>query len=323
VVTPFALLARWSMPLAKAAWGAVGILALAWSTWTAGRRWGWRPAWAGLAVVIFPVHNNFHHLNVETIILALLVAAAADLSDGRQGRAGTWVGLAAALKVFPGLVLPYFAWRRQWKALAVGIAVAAAVTLLALVPYGPRGMIEALQNWIAVAAHGQNYQGGAVAALHMQKLGRLGYAIGGAPASILMLHAIAVGLVIAIVARRPATDDPPLEVGSVVLLGVLLTPVAWLHTFSLGYLAWVAAVAYPPPFAGRARTAWLVTLWTAGVYASTALSALALPGALRLLTFHNDTIGALAGLGLLLVQRRARLRSSVALPSPAGSPQPA
>ena len=108
LVTPFALLARISMPLAKAAWGGAGILALAWSVWTAGRRWGWRPAWAALAVVIFPVHNNFHHLNIETILLALLVAAAADLSDGRHGRAGTWVGLATALKVFPGLVLPYF-----------------------------------------------------------------------------------------------------------------------------------------------------------------------------------------------------------------------
>jgi glycosyl transferase family 87 len=323
VVAPFALLARWSLPLAKAAWGAVGILALAWSTWVAGRRWGWRPAFAALAVVIFPVHNNFHHLNVETMLLALLVAAAADLSDGREGRAGTWVGLATALKVFPGLVLPYFAWRRQWKALAIGVLVAAAATLLALLPYGPRGMLEALQNWIAVAGHSQNYQGGAVAALHMQKLGRLGYAIGGAPASILALHVLAVGLVVAIVARRPPADDAPLEIGSVVLLAVLLTPVAWLHTFSLGYLAWVAAAAYPPPFAGRARTAWLATLWVAGVYASTALSALPLPDSLRWLTFHDDTIGAFVGLSLLLVQRRARIRRPAAASSPAGSPHPA
>jgi hypothetical protein len=156
----------------------------------------------------------------------------------------------------------------------------------------------------------------------MQKLGRLGRAIGGEPASILALHALAVGLVVAIVARRPPTDDPPLEVGAVVLLGVLLTPVAWLHTFTLGYLAWVAAVALPPPFTGRARTAWLAALWIAGVYASTALSALPLPDALRFLTFHNDTIGALVGLALLLVQRTARVRLAVPVPLAPGSPQP-
>jgi alpha-1,2-mannosyltransferase len=316
LVTPFALLARFSMPLAKAAWGGVGILALAWSVWTAGRRWGWRPAWAALAVVIFPVHNNFHHLNIETILLALLVAAAADLSDGRQGRAGTWVGLATALKVFPGLVLPYFAWRRQWKALGVGIAVLAGVTLLALVPYGPRGMVEALQNWVTLALHGQNYQGGTVAAFHMQKLGRLGYAIGGAPASIYALQVLAVGLVLAILVRRPPNDDAPLEVGSVVLLAVLLTPVAWLHTFTLGYLAWVAVVAYAP----ADSRAWRAGLWIAGIYASTALSALALPPALGFVTFFNDTLGALVALGLLLmlrVRRTARTASTLTSPVPA------
>lgn len=318
LVTPFALLARFSMPLAKAAWGGVGMLALAWSVWTAGRRWGWRPAWAALAVVIFPVHNNFHHLNIETILLALLVAAAADLSDGREGRAGTWVGLATALKVFPGLVLPYFAWRRQWKALGVGIAVLAGVTLLALVPYGPRGMVDALQNWITLALHGQNYQGGQIAAFHMQKLGRLGYAIGGAPASIFALQALAVGLVLAILSRRPPSDDAPLEIGSVLLLAVLLTPVAWLHTFTLGYLAWVAVVASAP----ADSRAWRVTLWIAGVYASTALSALPLfrEGALSFVTFFNDTLGALVALGLLLL---VRVRRSARTASPLTSPVPA
>lgn len=321
-VTPFALLGRLSMPLAKAAWGILGMLALAWSVHAVGRRWGWRPALAGLAVMIFPVHNNFHHLNIETILLALLVAAAVDLSDGRQSRAGAWVGLAAALKVFPGLVLPYFAWRRQWKALAVGSVVAVAATLLALAPYGPGGMLQALHNWATMASSGESFQGGSIAGLYMQKLGRLGHAIGGAPASILTLHVLAVGLVVAIIARRPPADDPPLEVGAVVLLGVLLTPVAWLHTFTLGYLAWAAAVAYPPPFTGRARTVWLAALWIAGVYASTALSALPLPGPLQFLTFHNDTIGALVGLALLLVQRIARVRLAVPVPLAPGSPQP-
>lgn len=315
VVAPFAALAGWSMAAAKAAWGALGMAALAWSVYASGQRWGWRAASLAFAVVVLPIHNNFHHLNIETLLLALLVATAADLAAGRTARAGAWAGLATALKVFPGLVLVYFALRRQWKALGVGVAVAAGATLLGLVPYGPRGMMEAIGNWVALAVHGHSYGGGSIAGFHMQKLGRLGYALGGAPISIVGLHLLAVGLVAATLARRPPMDDSPLEVGSVALLAVLLTPVAWLHTFTLGYLAWVAAFAHPPAPAGRARTAWRVTLAVVAIHASTAASLVPLPHALRLFTFYNDTIGALLALGLLLWQRRVRIRLA-ATPEP-------
>ena len=309
VVAPFAALAGWSLALAKAAWGALGMAALAWSVYASGRRWGWRPAALACAVVVLPIHNNFHHLNIETLLLALLVATAADLAEGRPARAGVWAGLATALKVFPGLLLPYFALRRQWKALGVSSAVAAGATVVGLLPYGPHGVLEAIGNWVTLATHGQSYGGGSIAGFHMQKLGRLGYALGGAPWSIVALHLLAVGLVLAILARRPAppADDAPLEVGGVALLAVLLTPIAWLHTFTLGYLAWVAAIAYAPAFTGRARTAWRVLVWVVAIHASTAASLVRLPAALGFFTFFNDTIGALLVLGLLLWQRRARI----------------
>ena len=322
IVVPFAALADASLVLAKAAWGVLGMVLLAWSVYESGRRWGWRPALVALAVVLFPVHNNFHHLNFETLLLALLVAAAADLADGRQARAGMWVGLATALKVFPGLLLPYFAWRRQWKALGVATAVGAGVTVLALLPYGPGGAIDALENFVSLTIHGQNFQGGTIVGLHMQKLGRVGYAIGGAPASIVLLHLLATSLVLATLARRPAppADDPPLEVGIVILLAVLVTPIAWLHTFTLGYLAWVAAVAYPPPLTGGARTAWRTCLWIIAIHASTAASSLPLPAVLRFFITHNDSVGALLVLGLLLWQRTARTRTPLIALQP-GSPQ--
>lgn len=319
VVLPVALLADWSLALAKACWGALGMVALAWSVYETGRRWGWRPAIGALGVVLFPVHNNFHHLNIETLLLALLVATAGDLADGRPVRAGVWAGLATALKLFPGLLLPYFALRRQWKALGAGIAVGAAATVLPLLSYGPRGALEALRNWLSLTIHGQNFQGGSVTGLHMQKLGRLAYAMGGVPVSTIALHLLAIGLVAATLARRPAEDDAPLEVGSVTLLAVLLAPIAWLHTFTLGYLAWVAVIAFAPTDSRGRRAA----LWIAGIYASTALSALALPHVLRFLTFFNDTLGALLALGVLLVLRRAQARATPATALTSGSPQPA
>jgi alpha-1,2-mannosyltransferase len=320
VVLPFAWLSGLSVPLAKACWGALGIVALAWAVQRSGRRWGWRPAVIALAVVAFPVHNNFHHLNFETLLLALLVAAADDLAGGRPTRAGVWVGLATALKIFPGLLLPYFALRRQWKALAAGVGTAAAASVLPLLRYGPAGAVEGLRNFALLTLHGQNFQGGTVIGLHMQKLGRLGLALGGAPASIVLLHLLALGLLAAILAARPEKDDAPLEVGSVVLVAVLVTPIAWLHTFTLGYLAWVAAFAYVPAEGVGARRAWRWCLIAGAIYASTALTALHLPGALQLVTFHDDTIGALVALSLLAWLRIARVRQ--AAPSNARSPQP-
>jgi len=317
IMLPIAALADWSLALAKACWGVLGMVALAWSVFETGRRWGWRPALAALGVVLFPVHNNFHHLNLETMLLALLVATAGDLADGRPARAGVWVGLATALKIFPGLLLPYFALRRQWRALGSSLAVLASSTVLALLPYGPRGALQALGNWLGLMVHGENFQGGTITGLHMQKLGRLAFAWGAVPYSTIALHLVAVGLVAATLARRPPVDDPPLEVGSVALLSVLLAPIAWLHTFTLGYLAWVAVVAYAPADT-RARRAWL---WVAAIYASTALAALPLPRALGFLTFFDDTLGALLALALLLACRRARRRASAPLTS--GSPLPA
>jgi hypothetical protein len=320
IVVPFAWVADFSLPLAKACWGALGIAALAWAVHRSGTRWGWRPAVLALAVVLFPVHNNFHHLNLETLLVALLVAAADDLAGGRPRRAGVWIGLATALKIFPGLLLLYLALRRQWRALGAALATGAAVSVLPLLRYGFGGAVAGIRNFTLLTLHGQNFQGGTVVGLHMQKLGRLGYALGGAPASIVALHLLALGLLVAILVARPIEDDPPLEVGSVTLVAVLVTPIAWLHTFTLGYLAWVAAFAYVPPVGERARRTWRVCLIAGAIYASTALTALHLPDALGFVTFYDDTIGALVALALLAWLRIARARQ--AAPTLAGSPQP-
>ena len=116
-LVPFALVARWSLALAKAGWAALNVVSLGWTVARA-RAWttGWTPVVLALAAVGKPLQSNYEHLNLTPILLALVVAGAADLEARQDGRAGWWIGLATAIKGFPALLLLYFAYRGRWRA---------------------------------------------------------------------------------------------------------------------------------------------------------------------------------------------------------------
>lgn len=91
----------------------------------------WPPLWWVL---------DISQLELLILFLALLAWRAAD--TGHDGRAGLWLGLAAALKFYPGLlVLPYLA-RRRWRVpLAAGLVFALS-QLGSLVAVGPAGFLR-------------------------------------------------------------------------------------------------------------------------------------------------------------------------------------
>src|SRR5207245_6386523 len=113
---------------------------------------------------------------IPTVLLPLIVAAALALQQGQGGRAGAALGAATAVKAFPALLLAYLAYRRRWRALLVGTAVAGVLTVSAMLPYGPVGAVAAVRDWLVSSG-----QGTGVAGLHLPKLARLGYALGGPP----------------------------------------------------------------------------------------------------------------------------------------------
>jgi alpha-1,2-mannosyltransferase len=79
------------------------------------------PAWAQAAVVLLslrPVMSDLQHGNINLFILFLVAGALAAYVRGRDFLAGVVLGLAVACKVTPALFLPYFLWKRAWKALA-------------------------------------------------------------------------------------------------------------------------------------------------------------------------------------------------------------
>lgn len=95
------------------------------------------PFWfaAGLAVPLtFAVESIRETINFGQINMLLVLLVLADLlfAVPRRSRwAGVGVGLATALKLFPGIFIIYLAASRRWRAALVAGATAAAATLLA------------------------------------------------------------------------------------------------------------------------------------------------------------------------------------------------
>ena len=125
-LTPFAVVARLDLQLSKALWAVLSLACLLWSVCRVPSERRWAVGWA-LAAVAVPLHRNFEDLNINCVLLALTLAAVAALDRRREQRAAGWIGVATALKAFPGLLLGYFASRRRWRTVALGAALARAL----------------------------------------------------------------------------------------------------------------------------------------------------------------------------------------------------
>lgn len=317
-IAPLGLVAMISLTLAKAIWAAAGVLCVGWSLWTAGERWGWGATWLALAAVSVPLYNNFQHQNIEAMLLALLVGIAASLEDRRDTRAGILIGLAVALKAFPALLLIWAACRRRWRVFGTGAAVAAGVTYVAGLRYGPIGAFGQLWGWVELSLHAPSFPGAMGSVLPMQKLARLVYALGGGVPAMGVAEVALVAAVVVIVVRRRRENDQPLETGVVTLSSILLAPIAWLHYFTLALPLWVAAIAHRPPLQGWAKRAWAGGLGVAGLLTSGMLGHFTYPRALSFIPAYNDTVGSLLLIALLLAQHTALRPAGANVPAPTG-----
>jgi alpha-1,2-mannosyltransferase len=88
----------------------------------------------------------------QTILMGILVGAIYAVWKGREKFGAIGFGLAIALKVTPGLFLPFFMWKRQWR-LALYTAVATACWIvLPIVWMGPASWWAHQKTWTQVAA---------------------------------------------------------------------------------------------------------------------------------------------------------------------------
>ena len=82
------------------------------------------PLWGkvlGVLLCLRPIEGDLVHGNVNLFILFLVVAGLVAFCSKRDWLAGMALGLAIACKITPALFVPYFLWKRAWKALAATI----------------------------------------------------------------------------------------------------------------------------------------------------------------------------------------------------------
>lgn len=300
-LSPYALLGRVAIRLAQAAWTVTSAVLLAWAMAACAARWGWRAVLLATLAVAKPLQANFERLNLGAVLLALIVAAAIDLEDGRDRRAAIWIGLASALKMFPALLIPYLALRRRWSAAGLAAALAVGCTVLPMLRYGPAGALSTVHDWLALSRASPEAQG-----FRAQMLGGMVVGVGGSLAAAVAVDVALTALVLAALTRR--APDAPSEVGLVTQLAVLLSPIGWFHYEILALPAWVGALAHPGPPWSRW---WWPILLLAGVFLSGVLSFDHIyPEALLVVKRFNYVWGA------LLLMLALSLRRFAAAPPP-------
>ena len=150
-------------PDATLAWNAASLCALAVSLWLVGRHLGIPfPPWAvfpltTLTLLCIPLREHLIHGQLSLILLVLLIGAWALNRSGHPCWAGALVGLATAIKLFPGFVLLYFLVRREWKAFAAGVACLVALTQFTLLVVGPQAFVMYVTDVLPLLSQSRSY----------------------------------------------------------------------------------------------------------------------------------------------------------------------
>ncbi len=114
--------------------------------------------WPGLAVAACAVLlcgqyvlRDFDDGGPHLIYLAMILGAMQAVRRGRDGWAAVGFGLAIALKMTPGLFLPFFVWKRRWRLAAYTTVATAAWIALPAVWMGPGSWWEHQDQWNRLA----------------------------------------------------------------------------------------------------------------------------------------------------------------------------
>jgi len=110
------------------------------------------PTWAKALTVLMslrPIMSDLTHGNVNLFILFLVICALSAFRARWDVSAGTILALAIACKVTPALFIPYFAWKRAWRALAgIGIGFGLFFFAIPAAVLGWDANLNLLTSWV-------------------------------------------------------------------------------------------------------------------------------------------------------------------------------
>lgn len=235
VMAPFAWVATINVDAARALWAIVNLVA----GWIGLRAWsralgvapGSVAVSAAAAAVAFPLYREIQSQNITLLLFACtgLSAAASRVGDGV--RTGAWIGVATAVKLFPGLAIVYLAARGRWRAAVSAAVVTVAVSLLPVARYGVGGYIELWRAWIFTRTHGDFPTWTHNQALAVALNGRVPAVV---VAAVLLL--VAAGLLGLAWHRRALSDERvPEELALTLAVAVVLSPIAWIPYWVLTF----------------------------------------------------------------------------------------
>ncbi len=245
LITPFMLL---SVPLAGLLWDLLALVALfvALALIASELRLRLRP-WQAAALIAFvavwpPLLNTLLNAQVSPLLLLLYVLAWRWARRGKSAAAGAALGLATALRLFPGLLIVYFALRRDWRLVGASLATFTASSLILLPFIGPGAY------WDYIARETPAATADWIASQHNTSLVGLAYHLLGADASAATLlgRLLTVALLLALVAltwmrrRVPFVRDEATFL-AYVPAALLATPILWQHYFVVLLLPLAAA----------------------------------------------------------------------------------
>jgi alpha-1,2-mannosyltransferase len=186
---------------------------------------------AGLAVplvfVMEPTRETFTFGQINMLLVVLILGDLLLLVTRNSRWAGVGVGLATALKLYPGIFIVYLLAARRWRAAITACAAAAGATLLAAA-MAPRDSWQFWTHelWSTERVGRTDYTG------NQSLLGLLGRAaLPGEPSRLVWLGLVALiaGYGIRRAAQAARAGDEVAGLALAGLVGALASPIAWTH----------------------------------------------------------------------------------------------
>ena len=180
-----------------------------------------------LTMILLGTTAVFESMRLGQLSLLLTALVLVDLHSDRPGRrTGVLVGIAAAVKLLPGIVIVYWALTRQWRK-AITATVTTAICWIVAVIAAPQDSIEFFSRFAALDARGQGDLNPYNLAVSDTLSRLVGHTMGTAVATVIALGVLAVG---AAGARRWFRTGDELAGGLTMVAAVsLASPVGWVH----------------------------------------------------------------------------------------------